>query len=119
MCSRVSLALRYLLLTLTRQGAVFDVSFNTKGTEMVSCSDDRTIRRWTTHTGQSTAVYFGHEARVWKCFFMNNQVISVSEDSSCRLWKEDGECQVWGGHQGKSIWTAAVNPSLSLLVSIF
>ena len=65
---------------------------------------------------QNPLVIFGHTARVWDCQFVDQYLISISEDATCRVWKntlvskgegdEEGDCLAcWEGHIGKNVWS--------------
>ena len=48
--------------------------------------------------------YFGHRSRVWAVKETQNFYVSVSEDTTCRLWpKKDGAATILKGHQGKNV----------------
>ncbi|RCH99551.1 WD repeat-containing protein 6, partial [Rhizopus stolonifer] len=70
-------------------------------------------------------VLFGHTARVWDCQFVNEHLISISEDATCRVWRntlllqpgdtddnqENNDCiACWEGHVSKNVWSCAINP---------
>ncbi|ORZ20442.1 WD40-repeat-containing domain protein [Absidia repens] len=72
-------------------------------------------------------VVFGHTARVWDCQFVDTYLVSISEDATCRVWKNSlmmdsgfegidmGDSSMdclacWEGHTGKNIWSCAVSP---------
>ncbi|KAK5827920.1 hypothetical protein F5H01DRAFT_272617, partial [Linnemannia elongata] len=64
---------------------------------------------------------FGHTARVWDCQIVGPYLISISEDASCRVWRnplltnaaetdDASDCLAcWEGHEGKSAWGVAVS----------
>ncbi|KAI8060142.1 WD40-repeat-containing domain protein [Gongronella butleri] len=97
-----------------------------------SVSDDRTIHVWDlVDTQRKPQVIYGHESRVWDCQFVDNLLVSISEDATCRVWKnnllstaendqstenedildETRNCLAcWEGHGGKNVWSCAVSP---------
>lgn len=72
---------------------------------------------------------FGHTARIWDCQFVDEYLVSISEDSTVRVWKnalitdtadEDdaGECiACWEGHASKNVWSCAINPEHKIVAS--
>ncbi|KAK3813245.1 MAG: WD40-repeat-containing domain protein, partial [Benniella sp.] len=64
---------------------------------------------------------FGHTARVWDCQIVGQYLVSVSEDASCRVWRNPlltnvndvddmSDCLAcWEGHEGKSAWSVAIS----------
>lgn len=102
------------------EGSIFGVVFSADGRYLVSCSDDRSIRLWDMSTGHQKAIGWGHHARIWGLYFLEDSnsnseeisIISVSEDCTARYWKLDGETlvihDVFEGHQGRSVWCGAI-----------
>lgn len=70
------------------EGSIFYVTMSNNGKLISSCSDDRSIKVWSTKTGELLSTAWGHTARIWSLKFFNNdtQLISVSEDCTCRVW---------------------------------
>ncbi|KAI8050570.1 WD40-repeat-containing domain protein [Syncephalis plumigaleata] len=106
------------------EGVAFKLRFSPDGQHLASVSDDRTIRIWSLmDTKKAPTVLFGHQARIWDCQFIDDLLISVSEDCTCVVWKmeENGEdsrrIAVWDGHYTKNAWCLAVNPSRTLVVT--
>jgi len=66
-----------------------------------------------THTA-----FFGHTSRVWDCKILSAHIISISEDTTCRVWTFDGVCQnIITGHSGKNIWSLDVSPSQRVIAT--
>ncbi|KAJ1652692.1 WD repeat-containing protein 6 [Dispira simplex] len=120
------------------EGVIFGIRFNLSGTILLSVSDDRTIRVWqtdpidaydvtSTTIIKATATLYGHTSRVWDCQFAEEFLVSISEDATCRIWSFDkahldGEggprpLACWRGHTGKSIWSVAINPEQTTVVT--
>ncbi|KAJ1963295.1 WD repeat-containing protein 6 [Dispira parvispora] len=120
------------------EGVIFGIRFNLSGTVMVSVSDDRTIRVWqsdpadaydvtSTTVIKATTTLYGHTSRVWDCQFTEEFLVSISEDATCRIWSFnkdhlDGEggprpLACWRGHTGKSIWSVAISPDQTTVVT--
>ncbi|KAF9986048.1 hypothetical protein BGZ75_002277 [Mortierella antarctica] len=105
------------------EGILFGIRWSADGKAVCTVSDDRTIRIWNiTHPTTIThTTHFGHSARVWDCQIVGQYLISISEDASCRVWRnpllstlndtEDmSDCLAcWEGHEGKSAWSVAVS----------
>ncbi|KAI7865336.1 WD40-repeat-containing domain protein [Spinellus fusiger] len=75
-------------------------------------------------------VIFGHTARVWDCQFVDDYLVSISEDSTCRVWKNglikneqeeeasDADCLAcWEGHVGKNVWSCAISPEHKMVAT--
>lgn len=64
-------------------------------------------------------ILFGHTARVWDLKIVRDRVISVSEDSTCRVWDwKNPECiACWEGHSGKNVWCVDVSPTASIVAT--
>ena len=64
------------------------------GNEIISGSGDKTLRRWSSVTGECIRVYKGHNYSVTcVAFLQNGQVVSGSSDQSIKIWDTlTGEC---------------------------
>ncbi|KAG0314338.1 WD repeat-containing protein 6 [Dissophora globulifera] len=105
------------------EGILFGIRWSDNGKAVCTVSDDRTIRVWDiTNPGKILhTTHFGHTARVWDCQIIGTYLVSISEDASCRVWrnplltdlsdKDDmSDCLAcWEGHEGKSAWSVAVS----------
>ncbi|KAI9317701.1 WD40-repeat-containing domain protein [Dichotomocladium elegans] len=111
------------------EGVIFGVRFSEDGSMVSSVSDDRTIRVWPL-AKQSTKplVIWGHTARVWDCQFVDEYLVSISEDATCRVWRnlmitdpdnrDDMDCLAcWEGHIGKNIWSCAISPEKKIVAT--
>ncbi|GES97579.1 WD repeat-containing protein 6 [Rhizophagus clarus] len=113
------------------EGVIFGVSFSDDGKLISSVSDDRTIRVWKTDRNDKSnpLILFGHMARVWDCRILDNYLVSISEDSTCRVWQNsidlnvsddasDVDCLAcWEGHVGKNVWSLAIDPSKKIVAT--
>jgi WD40 repeat protein len=106
-------------------GVVHSVKFSSNGYSLVSCSDDRSVRRWEwdemNQSYRQIWVGWGHNARVWSAFFASDdesRVVSASEDGTARVWSSSsGEsiaCIQYGA-ASSSLWTIDVFGNLMLL----
>lgn len=130
--------------TLTgHQGVVMGVDCDVRHLQLCSVSDDRSIRVWQITTPvdddvDTTAqekdrlsvewwrmasfepvhVLFGHGARIWDVRILEDGYVSIGEDAVCCLWDSSGQItQKFKGHQGRSIWSIAVNSDENLLAT--
>lgn len=79
--------------------AVRSVVFNAASTQLLTTSDDRTIRLWDVQTGTVIRSYVGHQGWVRKALFLSRtqQIASVAFDQTIRIWKRAGAMlEVWG-----------------------
>ncbi|KAF9977384.1 WD repeat-containing protein 6 [Actinomortierella ambigua] len=102
------------------EGILFGIRWSEDGKHLSTVSDDRTIRLWDlTKPDTPHVVLFGHMARVWDCQMVGQYLVSISEDATCRVWKNpigkeastDGfsDCLAcWEGHEGKNAWSVAI-----------
>jgi hypothetical protein len=106
-------------------GVVHSVKFSINGFAMVSCSDDRSLRRWEwdelIQSYRQMWVGWGHNARVWSALFASDDeslVVSASEDGTARVWSStSGEsiaCIQYGA-ASCSLWTIDVFGSMMAL----
>ncbi|RGB33966.1 WD40-repeat-containing domain protein [Rhizophagus diaphanus] len=113
------------------EGVIFGVNFSDDGKTISSVSDDRTIRVWKTDRNEksNSLIFYGHMARVWDCQILDNYLVSISEDSTCRVWQNSIDLNVndeasdvnclacWEGHVGKSVWSLAIDPSRKIVAT--
>ncbi|GLT50571.1 hypothetical protein SLA2020_240490 [Shorea laevis] len=109
------------------EGSIFRIMWSSDGSKLVSTSDDRSARIWTTYEEQYDSVsgnkvigpvLFGHNARVWDCCISNSLIVTAGEDCTCRVWGLDGkQIQVIKEHIGRGIWRCLYDPNSSLLVT--
>ncbi|KAG0251379.1 WD repeat-containing protein 6 [Actinomortierella ambigua] len=102
------------------EGILFGIRWSEDGSHLTTVSDDRTIRLWDlTKADTPHVVLYGHMARVWDCQMAGQYLVSISEDATCRIWKNpigteasaDGfsDCLAcWEGHEGKNTWSVAI-----------
>ncbi|KAJ1909087.1 WD repeat-containing protein 6 [Tieghemiomyces parasiticus] len=108
------------------EGVIFRLRFSRDGNTLATVSDDRTIRLWELNapsTCTPATTLYGHTARVWDCQILDDVLVSIAEDTACRVWSfnpaqfrkdtddEPRPLAHWRGHRGKSVWSLAINPS--------
>ncbi|TPX55136.1 hypothetical protein PhCBS80983_g05566 [Powellomyces hirtus] len=103
------------------EGVIFNIRVSRDGKRLATASDDRTIRVWETDIERKSQhiCLYGHAARIWDCKLMGNYVVSVAEDSTCRVWDlETEECiACWEGHEGKNVWGVDIDPLANVVAS--
>jgi WD40 repeat protein len=103
-------------------GQVQGVAFHPNGKQLVSGSDDHTIRLWDAKTGQPIGrPWKGHSDRVTSVVFSpdGTRVVSASDDRTLRLWDaRSGESigDPWKGHEDTVI-SAVFSPDGTRVVS--
>jgi WD40 repeat protein len=94
-------------------GGVNSVACSPDGTNIVSGSDDRTVRVWDAHTGKELAVLEGHSDNVLSVAFSPDgaHIVSGSFDKSVRVWsaKTGKEFAVLEGYSS-AVWSVAFSP---------
>jgi WD40 repeat protein len=92
---------------LGHRGPVYGTSFNSKGSFLLSSSEDCTVRLWDVDNRSCVVCYHGHQYPVWNVTFSPVDVyfISCSHDTTARLWTCDlaYPLRIFAGH------TAGVN----------
>ncbi|ORZ04460.1 WD40-repeat-containing domain protein [Lobosporangium transversale] len=104
------------------EGILFGIRWSNDGKAVCTVSDDRTIRVWDiSHPTIIHSTHYGHTARVWDCQIVGQYMISISEDASCRIWRNPlltnlssvddmSDCLAcWEGHEGKNAWSVTVS----------
>lgn len=85
------------------------------GTDVLSCSFDKTIRRWNLFTGECIRTFIGHSAGVSSILFHQetNRILSSSADKSIRIWNAETGQQIGEvNEQSSSVLSLAwVNPT--------
>ena len=58
---------------------IFTVAFSKDGRQVLSTSDDRSVKIWNMNDEFVSKTLFGHVARVWSGLFSKSHAVSVSE----------------------------------------
>ncbi|MBW4515807.1 MAG: hypothetical protein KME11_11330 [Timaviella obliquedivisa GSE-PSE-MK23-08B] len=100
---------------------VYGIAFSPDGQQLITGSEDQTVRLWETSTGECLRVLSGHDRFVLTVAYLTgkklgkessqNLIASGSDDQTIRLWNAfTGEClQVLTGHTGW-VQTLAFSP---------
>ncbi|KAI8888811.1 WD40 repeat-like protein [Backusella circina FSU 941] len=83
-------------------GAVYGLSFSHDNQYIVTASEDRTARLWSTQTYSNLVVYKGHNGPVWDVDFgpLGFYFATGSHDRTARLWSCDhiNPLRIFAGH---------------------
>ena len=79
-----------------RKGAIYGIKWSLNGKYLCYVSDDRSVQLWKFINSTSLQMVYrvyGHQARVFDCWISDDgrYVVSIGEDSTCRVWNFDGE----------------------------
>ncbi|PKA51529.1 Dynein assembly factor with WDR repeat domains 1 [Apostasia shenzhenica] len=115
-------------------GSILRIAWSSDGFKLVSVSDDRSARMWTSsgqalqchgydqnlgsHPSKKNLELFGHDGRIWDCHISDTFIITAGEDCSCRVWDVDGnQLLMLKEHEGRGIWRCLYDQNSSLLVT--
>ncbi|KAI8976819.1 WD40-repeat-containing domain protein [Pilobolus umbonatus] len=83
-------------------GPVYDMSFSHDNKYLVSCSEDKTARLWSTQTFSNLVVYKGHNSPIWQVEFGPHgfYFATASHDRTARIWSCDHiyPLRIFAGH---------------------
>ena len=87
------------------KGVIFSIRFHPTLNQLLSVSDDRSIRIWSIDDTSCTQILYGHTARVWDAQFLSDgqRMVSIGEDAACIIWNcnEGTILKKFEGHKGK------------------
>ena len=84
------------------EGVIFRVRFHESKKQLLSVSDDRSIRLWSIDDETCLRIMYGHTARVWDAQYLLGNIVSIGEDAVCLLWNREGQIEKkFTGHKGK------------------
>ena len=75
--------------TLTgHRGEISKVSFNPRGTRVLTASSDATCKLWDARHGTCVQTLEGHTDEIFSCAFnyQGDKIITGSKDNACRIW---------------------------------
>ncbi|KAK0176366.1 hypothetical protein PV328_000510 [Microctonus aethiopoides] len=113
------------------KGVIFSIFYNPLLKLITSTSDDRTIRVWkitdefnkslqnfnwdNVQINLKTTIY-GHSARVWRSIILDDDIISIGEDSLICVWSLNGELRnKIVAHDGATIWSISISEDKSTI----
>ncbi|KAI7900010.1 WD40-repeat-containing domain protein [Cokeromyces recurvatus] len=101
-------------------GPVFGLSFSPDNKYLVSCSEDKTARLWSTQTFTNLVIYKGHNSPVWDVDFgpFGFYFATGSHDRTARLWSCDhiNPLRIFAGHLS-DVDTVKFHPNSKYLVT--
>ncbi|KAG2213828.1 hypothetical protein INT47_001097 [Mucor saturninus] len=101
-------------------GPVYGLSFSHDNKYLVSCSEDKTARLWSTQTFSNLVVYKGHNSPVWDVDFgpFGFYFATASHDRTARIWSCDhiNPLRIFAGHLS-DVDTVKFHPNSKYLVT--
>ena len=77
--------------------------------QFLSCSNDTTIRHWSTADGTCLKIYYGHISFVYTVVALPNgtDFVSCGEDRMLRIWR-GGSLSQSIAHPAQSVWSTCI-----------
>lgn len=101
-------------------GPVYGLSFSPDNRYLLSSSEDKTVRLWSTDTYTSLVSYKGHTAPVWDVSFgpFGHYFATASHDQTARLWSVDHiyPLRIFAGHLS-DVDTVSFHPNSMYVVT--
>ncbi|KAI9482612.1 WD40-repeat-containing domain protein [Zychaea mexicana] len=101
-------------------GPVYGVSFSHDNKYLISCSEDKTARLWSTQTFSNLVCYKGHNYPIWDVDFgpYGFYFATASHDRTARLWSCDHihPLRIFSGHLS-DVDTVKFHPNSKYLVT--
>ncbi|KAG9289837.1 hypothetical protein G9A89_015417 [Geosiphon pyriformis] len=101
-------------------GPIFGLSFSPDKKYIVSCSEDKTARLWSTETYTNLVCYKGHNYPIWDVDFcpMGFYFVTASHDRTARLWSCDQifQLRIFAGHLS-DVDTVKFHPNTRYIVT--
>ncbi|CEI89162.1 hypothetical protein RMCBS344292_03530 [Rhizopus microsporus] len=83
-------------------GPIYGLSFSPDNKYLLSCSEDKTVRLWSTQTYSNLVVFKGHNSPIWDVEFgpFGFYFATASHDRTARLWSLDhiSPLRIFTGH---------------------
>lgn len=104
-------------------GIIRTVSFSPSGLQIVSASDDKTVRVWNAMTGELVHELRGHENEVNSALFSpmldDKRIVSASDDQTVRIWNfnEDGVTGYRLLRESTTVQSASFSPNGTRIVT--
>lgn len=103
---------------LGHEGVIFSIHFHPELAQLLSVSDDRSIRLWCIDTEVCLRIFYGHTARVWDALFVDERLVSIGEDATCIIWNVNNGSilKKFKGHKGRILKLQCLEISCKILV---
>lgn len=73
------------------KGSISKICFNPTREEIMTCSDDQTIRIWDLNNADISSYILEHEDAVFSCVYSKcgEKIVSVCNDDTCKIWNRN------------------------------
>jgi WD40 repeat protein len=109
-----------LLTLIGHKSWILSLDWHPDGQQLLSSSDDGTLKLWDVQTGTCLRTFQEHQKPVWRAVWSpdGQQIASCSSDHSIKIWRvETGDClQTWQAHHN-TVWSVDWSPDGKKLAS--